>query len=332
MDNLIAERRAEGFAGQQLYRVPRQVLQRIAARPFTRHAVVTCLGYDPHTRGHFVERPGGLEDHVLLFVEDGAGWIELAGIREAVVAGEVVLLPAGVSHAYGADETKPWSLFWFHFHGRIAEELLEWTNFPADTRVMTCAAWDGIRRQFRTLFSALERGYHEHNLLEMSRILINVITLLHRNPSRECPQEARDRIERAMDRMRGTLACPCSLVTYAREAGYSVPRFSHWFKHFTGVSPMTYLTELRIQSACEYLDTTSLTIKQISAALGYDDPYYFSRAFTKCTGQSPQRYRNGGKPGAPPHRMGASEPPAANARRGPGMGNSTHWPHPADES
>jgi len=303
MDNLLVERRAEGFAGQQLYRVPQMVLQRIEARPFTRHAVVTCLGYYPDAKGHFMERPEGLEEYLLIFVEAGAGWIETGGKRERVGAGEVVLLPPRERHAYGSDEVNPWSLFWCHFRGQTAEELLEWTNFSADTRVMTCAAWDGIRRQFHTLFNSLERGYHEHNLLEMSRILINVITLLHRNSSRERPQEAQDRIERAMDRMRETLTCPLSLDEYAREAGYSVPRYCHWFKHFTGVSPMAYLTELRIQAACEYLDTTSLNIKEIAATLGYDDPYYFSRAFAKCTGKSPMKYREGGEKAAAPNDM-----------------------------
>lgn len=297
MDNLLVERRAEGFAGQQLYWVPQVVLQRIEARPFTRHAVVTCLGYYPDTRGHLVERTEGLDEYVLIFVETGEGWIETGGKRKDVAAGEVILLPPRQRHAYGSHDENPWTLYWFHFRGQIAEELLEWTNFSADTRVMTCASWDGIRRQFHTLFDSIERGYHEHNLLEMSRTLINVITLLHRNPSRERPQEARDRIERAMDRMRETLTRPLTLEAYAREAGYSVPRYCHWFKHFTGVSPMAFLTELRIQSACEYLDTTSLAIKEIAAILGYEDPYYFSRTFAKCTGQSPMKYREGGDRG-----------------------------------
>jgi AraC family transcriptional regulator of arabinose operon len=295
MDDLLFERRAEGFAGQQLYWVPQVVLQRIEARPFTRHAVVTCLGYYPDTRGHWVERSKGLDEYVLIFVETGEGWIETEGRREDVAAGEVILLPPRQSHAYGSNDRNPWTLYWFHFRGQIAEELLEWTNFSAETRVMTCASWDGIRRQFHALFSSIERGYHEHNLLEMSRALINVLTLLHRNPSRERPREAKNRIERAMDRMRETLTRPLTLEEYARDAGYSVPRYSHWFKHFTGVSPMAFLTELRMQSACEYLDTTSLAIKEIAALLGYEDPYYFSRAFTKCTGQSPTNYREGGE-------------------------------------
>jgi AraC family transcriptional regulator, arabinose operon regulatory protein len=297
MDDLLVERRAEGFIGQQLYWVPQMVLQRIEARPFTRHAVVTCLGYYPDTRGHFVERSEGLEEYVMLFVETGAGWIETRGRREEIAAGEVVLLPPREKHAYGSNEKNPWTLYWFHFRGQIVEELLEWTKFSAETRIMTCAAWDGVRREFHTLFHSLERGYHEHNLLEMSRVLINVLTLLNRNPSRERPQEARDRIEQAMDRMRETLTHPLTLEEYAREAGYSVPRYCHWFKHFTGVSPMAFLTELRIQSACEYLDTTSLAIKEIAAILGYEDPYYFSRAFAKCTGQSPMKYREGGDRG-----------------------------------
>ena len=92
MDDLLVERRAEGFAGQLLYWVPPVVLQRIEARPFTRDAVVTCLGYYPNTRGHFVERSKGLDEYVLIFVENGEGWIDTGGRREDVAAGNVILL------------------------------------------------------------------------------------------------------------------------------------------------------------------------------------------------------------------------------------------------
>lgn len=291
VDNILGNKKAEGFDRQQLYWVPKQVLQRIQKRPFTKDFSVTCLGYFPVTAGHIVERPEGLPEAVLIFVEKGAGWLQMNGRNLKVEAGQVLCIPANIPHTYGAADQDPWSIFWFHFDGAGALDLLGWTGLSLENPVMECATWDGLRRQFRSLFSAIERGYHEHTLLEMSRVLINVITLLHRNPASERSKDAPNRIEQAMDKMRETLPSPLTLFEYAASAGYSVARFSHWFKLHTGISPMTYLYELRVQSACEYLDTTSLSIKEIAEALGYDDPHYFSRSFQKCTGQSPTSYR-----------------------------------------
>ncbi len=291
MDNLLGKIRAEGFDKQQLYWVPKQVIQRIHKRPFTKEFTVTCLGYFPSAASHVVERPKGLAQALLIFVEKGAGWVSMDGQKRAVEAGQVLHIPANVPHSYGASHQNPWSIFWFHFDGAGALGLLGWTTLTRNNPVMDCAAWDGLRRQFRSLFNTIERGYHEHTLLEMSRVLINVITLLHRNPTSERPNNASHRIEQAMDKMRDTLTAPFTLVEYAASAGYSVARFSHWFKLHTGISPMTYLNELRVQKACEYLDTTALSIKEISVLLGYEDPLYFSRSFQKCTGQSPSSYR-----------------------------------------
>ncbi len=291
MDNLLDKKRAEGFAGQLFYRVPQQVVSRIESRPFTRHLIVTCVGYYPETQGHLVERPEGIRESVLIFVERGRGWFSIANKTTQVKAGEAFFLPGSIPHRYGSVDEDPWSLFWLHFYGDIADELLSWTSLPFERGVYICTAWESIRRQFHMLFSALERGYHEHTLLEMSRTLINVLTLLHRNPLGDRPTDAHERIERAMDIMHETLAQPLTLSAYSRHVGYSVPRFSYWFNQITGVSPMTFLNELRIQRACEYLDTTSLSVKEIAEKLGYVDRYYFSRAFKKCTGLAPAHYR-----------------------------------------
>jgi hypothetical protein len=46
-----------------------------------------------------------------------------------------------------------------------------------------------------------------------------------------------------------------------------------------------------MQAACHLLDTTALSVKEVAAELGYEDPYYFSRIFQKTLGCSPLAYR-----------------------------------------
>ena len=97
-----------------------------------------------------------------------------------------------------------------------------------------------------------------------------------------------------MDYMREHLQDPKTLPHYAKQCGYSVSRFSETFKDHCGVSPMIYLTELRIQRACELLDNSDLQIGEIAQQLGYEDRLYFSRLFSQHTGMPPSAYRKRG--------------------------------------
>lgn len=63
------------------------------------------------------------------------------------------------------------------------------------------------------------------------------------------------------------------------------------FLERTGMKLVDYITEKRIQYACEQLSTTLKTVKEIAEDAGYSDANYFSRAFRRKTGMSPVEYR-----------------------------------------
>ena len=51
------------------------------------------------------------------------------------------------------------------------------------------------------------------------------------------------------------------------------------------------ITDIRIETACNLLKNTNLSLKEISAKVGYSNQYYFSSCFKKKTGQTPSSYR-----------------------------------------
>ncbi len=71
----------------------------------------------------------------------------------------------------------------------------------------------------------------------------------------------------------------------------SVSWFIRSFRHYMGMTPMQYITSIRINKARELLKNTDYSIQEISALSGYENPLYFSRIFHKQTGYSPSRYR-----------------------------------------
>lgn len=63
------------------------------------------------------------------------------------------------------------------------------------------------------------------------------------------------------------------------------------FKNHTGITISEYRDNLRIDSAKEMLESGLFSLKEIAFALGYCDPYHFSKAFKKSEGISPGRVK-----------------------------------------
>ncbi|ODV44494.1 AraC family transcriptional regulator [Cupriavidus sp. UYMMa02A] len=67
---------------------------------------------------------------------------------------------------------------------------------------------------------------------------------------------------------------------------------SRRFVQLVGESPMRYLSNWRMQLACQRLSTTGRRISQISEELGYDSEAAFSRAFRRAFSLAPTEYRS----------------------------------------
>jgi AraC-like DNA-binding protein len=98
-------------------------------------------------------------------------------------------------------------------------------------------------------------------------------------------------IERSINHMRRHLDKPLTISTLSSVAGFSSSHFFVSFKSVTGCAPMEFFVRLRMQHACKMLTNHSVRVKEIAAALGYDDPFHFSRLFKSVIGTSPRDYR-----------------------------------------
>ena len=67
---------------------------------------------------------------------------------------------------------------------------------------------------------------------------------------------------------------------YAEACGISESSFYSIFKEWSGSSPIDYRNRIRMAAAKSMLENTNLQISEIAFAVGFDDPYYFSRFFT----------------------------------------------------
>ena len=63
------------------------------------------------------------------------------------------------------------------------------------------------------------------------------------------------------------------------------------FKKTFGVSPISYLINIRMEYAKKFLTETNLPIKAVAASCGYNDPSFFNYYFKKTYGVSPESFR-----------------------------------------
>jgi AraC-like DNA-binding protein len=91
--------------------------------------------------------------------------------------------------------------------------------------------------------------------------------------------------------MRENLAQPLTLAGLASRIHLHPTYFSNLFTRVMGTSPILYLIRLRVEKAKELLWFTDQPVKQIAAAVGFNDEFYFSRQFRQIAGCSPLQYR-----------------------------------------
>lgn len=66
---------------------------------------------------------------------------------------------------------------------------------------------------------------------------------------------------------------------------------AHAFKEYKGISPINYLTQVRINEAKHLLETTDFSAAKIADFTGFASQSYFSQIFHKETGMSPNKFR-----------------------------------------
>ena len=113
-----------------------------------------------------------------------------------------------------------------------------------------------------------------------------------------CESEVVRKIEQSIAYMLRHLDEPLQVATLAAQANISPSHFFALFKRQIGCAPIDYFIRLRMQHACHLLDETILSVKEVAATLGYDDPFYFSRIFKSVNHVAPSEYRllkNGAK-------------------------------------
>lgn len=285
----------EGFKGERLVSLPENLLETYGRDPMTCNLYVRKAGFFPKVMHHYVQKDNGCSYAMLLYCTEGRGWYRIQGKTYSVEKNTYIIIPPGIPYAFGADRNAPWTIYWLHFCGKMSKAFLPESPEP---KPVAPSGNSRIRERldlFEEIYSSFSMGYIREYMIYSSMclymFLASFIFIEQYRHTSSCPQKENRFSAKVIHYMKENIGQAMTLKQLAEYFKYSTSHFSMLFTKETGMSPIACFISLKIQKACQYLELTDMKINEISFMLGFEEPSYFSRIFTKVMGISPSEYR-----------------------------------------
>ncbi|MGN0976107.1 MAG: helix-turn-helix domain-containing protein [Gemmiger sp.] len=242
----------------------------------------------PHT-----SRRSNLQSCLFFVVLQGAGTLTFGGAEYPLAAGDCVFVDCmkGYSHR-SSDEL--WTLRWAHFYGpnlpgiygKYVERGGEPVFRPAQLGPL-CTVLDELYTR-----AASQDYIGDMRICEKLTTLLTLLMAETTHPDPGAPSGGKRRsIREVKDYLDTHYAEHITLDGLAAQFFINKFYLARRFKEQFGVPVGTYLAQVRVTHAKQLLRFTDLTVEQVGAACGVEEPSYFARLFKKVEGIAPGEYR-----------------------------------------
>ncbi len=228
-------------------------------------------------------------DYYLFYLYDG-----IVNIKEPISAtlksGDMIIFDKHTHFEYYSDgQTKH---YFAHFTGYFAETLLNQCNLKTKT-VYELGRSDSIVAKFHNIFEAFFIRDEFFDIDITSKLSLLLVTFGRKNQKNEKPDMYKRLkiLRRSLEYINENISKPIQLYELAEREFLSISRYHTLFKSVMNISPLNYITSLRINAACELLEKSNLTVSEIAKTVGFEDQRYFSRVFKKHKGMTPTEFR-----------------------------------------
>lgn len=194
-----------------------------------------------------------------------------------------------------SDKENPYECYWIMFKGDGAGELLEKLNLKHNCVFSVDNKQDCIDCIKEVLFKN-DYSNEAEEAYAIQSALYKIISIHMK--SAEIDEINTPSVAAVIAKtIKRNYRDPMKIAEIAKEFNISRNYMYTVFKKEYGISPQEYLIRRRIEKSKQLLTNNGarLSIKEISNAVGFENPLYFSRLFHARTGVSPSQYRKGEK-------------------------------------
>jgi len=263
--------------------------------------------------------------HILLYIQNGACIVELDGTPFLLKKGDIFIIPKNTLYTRKPADENLCTILYVHFDGEgdlisneLAEEEISELYDEVNERLFNYEHF-GINSTFLFVKQHLQIADKQAEMdklfddaliscrtntvctpIELSVFLLRVLLICGELTLKDLLKPNRLIREREIpDNLRGAIMYihhhyseKISLSDLCRECAISKQQMIRYFRTYLNTTPNEYITAYRINKARELLmNARQMNVKEISAELGFDDQCYFSRVFSKNTGESPMQFR-----------------------------------------
>lgn len=230
--------------------------------------------------------PAFRDHHLLHFVTDGKGILEMNNTKYEIRAGQGFYIPTGIRAKYTADADQPWTYCWLGFDGTDSVSALSYRNLSSQYPVFTFSSVSDIEVLINELIPIYSANGNDFLTISY---LYRIFSLI--NPEFKLDHNKNASFEHMITYIKDNFQSDISIVKMADYFSISTSQLFRDFKKYSKMSPQQYIKQYRIFYAAHLLSTTDLSISQISSLSGYNDICNFSKQFKSIYKRSPATYR-----------------------------------------
>ena len=251
--------------------------------------MVNCAGRIVANEPFVTDNAGGRNDFYLIYVERGELEVILNGSTYTAGGGSVLIFPPHCHYKYTFYGDHTLSYLWAHFTGSYAERFLDECGFVS----LPCMRQSNPNIKIISGFERLFDIFGSHEPLQNRKLACRLEDILLCIASDLSNAEKSRALTRSLGFIHTCYGKEIKVPKLAKMEGLSNSRYITVFKKHMGMTPSEYIISLRINVACDLLKNHDMSVKEVAASVGYDNPHFFSKLFKKKTGITPKSYQEG---------------------------------------
>jgi AraC-like DNA-binding protein len=232
-------------------------------------------------------RIGRRNDFYLIYSLGGDMVGQIGGEPVTIGSGDLVCMLPGTEYSFGSrSPLDEWThYFWIHFTGCEAERTLLRSGITPG-KVYSLGQCEEAFAYYEKLFSEFRTQGEdfEYSAAVQLRYLLYVF-------GKAAKENAVGRLDKSIRYIHTHLRYELTVESLAAMEFLGVSRYRDIFRSVTGVSPLDYITRLRIERAKDLLSQNGSSVAEVAEAVGYTNRNYFQRLFKKYTGKTPGEFR-----------------------------------------